>query len=151
MWYKDGEKSSAILQTKEPALLDQFEGTVQHQANLGYLAAIEKEPKFILDMSKNARLLKDIDDVFNSTMKDIRTYKFGLTLGRKTSSPFLNPYSIFGPDVFMSPRGIPRNLSDLDQAHFPHLVRVNSEVVNKVVVLQSSIAGLADLQHSSTG
>ena len=70
MWYKDGEKSSAILQTKEPALLDQFEGTVQHQANLGYLAAIKKGSKFIMDISKSARLLNDIDDVFYSTMKE---------------------------------------------------------------------------------
>ena len=84
-------------------------------------------------------------------MEDINIYKFGLTLGTNASSQFLNPYSIFGPDSFANPRGLPRNLSNLDEAHFPNLVRVNSGIVGNVVVLQSSIAGLADVQHLATG
>ena len=130
---------------------DSSDGLTQKQTNLDYIAAIKKDPNFIMDTSTNVQLRATFGATFNSTMDDITTYKFGLTLGTKTSSQFLNPYSIFGPDSFANPRGLPRNLSNLDEAHFPHLVRVNSEVAGKVVVLQSSIAGLADVQHSATG
>ena len=127
------------------------DGLIQKQTNLDYIAAIKNDPNFILDTSDNVQVLKNIDSMFNSTLDDFKTYKFGLTLGTNASSQFLNPYSIFGPDSFANPRGLPRNLSNLDEAHFPHLVRANGEIVGKVVVLQSSIAGLADVQHSATG
>ena len=129
------------------------DGTVQMKANIGYLAAMKQRPAFILDMSHNTWVLakdKDVAELFNSTMADIRTYKLGLTPGERTAT-FLNPYSIFGPDSFTKPRGLPRNLSHLDKAHLPRLVEVHSEVVDRVVVLQSAISGLADVQHSATG
>ena len=143
---KDGQIQFIARRT-----IDVSVGKLQKQTNHDYIAAMKKEPNFILDKSTNVQVLKNIGATFNSTMDDINTYKFGLTLGAKTLSLFLNPYSIFGPDSFANPRGLPRNLSNLDEAHFPHLVRVNSAIVGKVVVLQSSIAGLADVQHSATG
>ena len=77
---KAGGDKNGQIQFIARRTIDASVGKNQKQANHNYIAAMKKEPNFILDKSTNVQPLKNIESMFKSTMDDINTYKFGLTL-----------------------------------------------------------------------